>query len=177
MNKTDHTLDLSMAAAEKDGLPYLGDAEVVRDLVGNLGSDALLRLVEVSNGTMTGEQAAEKDAEEARALAQVFLGQDPDYNGLQHWNEPGKIDAFVAAEADIAEQEPEARIATLLLLMIQDMYAAAQMMDAGEAEADAKAAIDGSIEGTTALLMGIPFQEYEADGLDTTDGVDDEATP
>lgn len=177
MNKTDHTLDLSIAAAEKDGNPYLGDAEVVRDLVGNLGSDALLRLVDVSNGTITGDQAAEKDAEEARKLAQVFLGQDPDYNGLQGWNEPGKIDAFVASEANIAEEEPEARIATLLLLMIQDLYGAARMMDEGEPEADAKAAIDGSIEGTTALLMGIPFQEYEAPGLDTTDGVDEDETP
>ncbi|MDD2106809.1 hypothetical protein [Pseudomonas asiatica] len=165
-NKNLHTFDLSMEAATKDGKPYLGDLYVVRELVGNLASDSLLRLVDISTGKLTAEQASEMDIKESRQLARVFLGQDPHYNGLQHWNEPGKIDDFVAAQANIIENDPEARIATLFILMIQDMYGAARLADEGYPEDDVQTAIDGSLESITAVLIGIPFDQLEELGLE-----------
>lgn len=175
-NKTDHTLDLSMQAAEQGGLPYLGDLAVVRDLLGGLASSALGRLVEISQGKLTAEQAGTLDLKESQALAQVFLGSDPEYNIVQKWNEAGKIDAFVAEEADIGETDPVSRLATLFLLMIQDVYGAARMMDEGESEESAKAAIDGSLGGVAGLLVGVPFREYEAEGIDATEQEGDETT-
>lgn len=165
-NKTDHTLDLSISAAEQGGLPYLGDMAVVRDLIGELGSSALVRLVEVSNGKLTPEEAGAADLAGSTALAKVFLGEEDGYNTVPEWNKAGKIDAFVSEQAEIAETEPVARLATLFLLMVQDMYAAARLMDEGESEDTAKAAIDGSLEGVAALLLGVSFQEYEAEGVD-----------
>lgn len=164
-NKILHTLDLSMEAAIKDGKPYLGDMNVVRELVGNLASDALLRLVDISTGNLTAEQAGEMDLDESRKLARVFLGQDSDYNGLKHWNEPGKIDEFVAAQAGILEEDPEARLATLFILMIQDMYGAARLAVERHPEGDVQAAIDGSLESITSVLIGISFDELERLGL------------
>ncbi len=158
-NKNLHTLDLSLLAAEKDGKPYLGDLAVVYDLIGNLASSSLERVAMISQGVLTTEQAGEIDLEESRALAMVFLGKTPDYNGLKHWNEAGKIDVFVAEQADIAETDSVNRLATLFLLMIQDMYGAARMMDEGASEEDARTAIDGSLEGIAGLLMGIPFSD------------------
>lgn len=154
--KNMHTLDLSMAAAEKDGKPFLGDMQVVRDLVGNLASDALQRLSKISDGTMTGDQAADEAIVDSKALAAVFLGQNDEYNLVSEWNKPGAIDAFVAQQAGIAEDDAEARLMTLFMLTVQDMYDAAKLMDEGESEATTKAAIDGSLEGVTNLLLGIP---------------------
>lgn len=175
LNKTDHTLDLSIAAAEKDGKPYLGDQAVVRDLVGDLGSEALSRLVKFSSGEIDQEAVSAADVAEATALAKVFLGQNDEYNVVQGWNEPGKIDDFVAAQANIGETDPVQRLATLFILVIQDMYAAARLLDDGEGEDTARAAIDGSLDSAAALLMGIPYHEYEATGLDDESEADPEA--
>ncbi len=169
-NKNMHTLDLSLRAAEKDGHPYLGDTSAIHDLIGKLASEALVRLVQISLGTMTVEEAGEHDLRGAQALARIFLGQEPGFNLVPGWNQPGAIDAFVAQESEIAETEPVARLATLFLLMIQDMYGAARLTDEGYPDDDVQTAIDGSLETVTAVLIGVSFDDLEAHGLDGAQG-------
>lgn len=164
-NKNLHTLDLSLQSAKKDDLPYLGDITVVHELVGVLASESLEHLAGLSNGELTSEQLSERNLAGALALARVFLGHEHSYNLVPNWNQPGKIDAFVAQESEISEEDPDKRLATLFLLMIQDMYAAAQMVDEGKTENDVRTAIDGSLETITAVLLGISFEQLEAEGL------------
>lgn len=174
-NKNLHTIDLSLERAEAGGRPYLGDYQTLVDILGEYGSAVIQRLAQASALEIGFDEKQKADIAGARELADVLLGQKPDeYNPVPGWNEPGQIDRFVAAQVNIDEADPSDTLVVALLFMATDMHNAAHMADAGAPEDDWKSAIDGSIDEMARLMIGIPFYEQEAEGIDEVETAGDE---
>lgn len=163
-DKTDSNLGAAITAATRDGLPYLGDVNDVRALIGGPCSAYVTSYAAVAGGQMAGDALIQQVETAATELADIFLGRVEGYNLQPDWNTPGKVDAFVAKESRIAETDPDLRLRTLFLLMFTDMRRIIQGVDDGNLSLDdALAAVDGALGGVASILVGIPFSVYDSD--------------
>src|SRR5207253_2478002 len=55
------------------------------------------------------------EGEEAKALARIFLGEDPDFVPMTGFNAPGGIDEFMRENASVTDETAELAVANTLL--------------------------------------------------------------
>jgi hypothetical protein len=158
-NKGPAGLIAALDQASKEN--YLGDPKVVRKLLSDFSTEALRRLV----SEMDDEDARICDGEQAAALADIFLGKNPDYAPMIPWNSPGQIDRWLADELKhlkVADKTPELTVANVMHWILKDMFGFANL-----AEEDRNWNIGATLENFTNVMMGISIRDDD-DVTDTT---------
>ena len=122
---------------------YLGDVQTVQ---------AILR---AKIGSVCDELAQTTDSKKqeriihraGRAMASVFLGENPLCKHVPGWNEPGLIDESLAEWLSIAEEDPDERIAHAFVMLLMEM------MNVGDI-AEKTGMPDGQWQPAAAAVMG-----------------------
>ncbi len=115
---------------------------------------------------MDDEDARICDDEQAAALADIFLGKNPDYAPMIPWNSPGQIDRWLADELKhlkVADKTPELTVANVMHWILKDMFSIANL-----AEEDRNWNIDATLENFTNVMLGISIRDDDDDVTDTT---------
>lgn len=125
---------------------FLGDSAVVNGLLRNF------------IGSLFAKDATTDDEvdQAARSLAKVFLGEDESYPA-PFWNAPGLIDAHLAAELNLVQEDPETVVAHALVELIHRFAAIeGQVVDAKLIREQWQPDADALFEEFTNLFLGVP---------------------
>lgn len=156
MSKNDEPLfKLSTESLADEAHGYLGDSTVVA---------ALLRNTVGAITAAVGKPSADVLLRKAcRATGRTLLGQNPAYTPLRNWNEPGRIDVFVAKWAGSSEVNPLDRMEHGVLRFAE---AVLELVDyagqPGVLEEQWQWQLDALIEKWTCLFMGVSPAVYDA---------------
>jgi len=163
--RVNHTLDLSLKGALAGGRTYLGDLEAVHALLALYTQECIQGLVDMSLLKIGADTLQKHIEAEAQRLARVFLGKDATVNPVPGWNTPGKIDQFVKAQANIAEEDPALILFTVFITLAKTVLDAAHAADAGAPDDVWQFPLQQALNDTARLLIGVPARTYEAPGL------------
>jgi hypothetical protein len=151
---------LAFALANSDDPTYLGSADVVRDLIRTY-------LSEWSNFTDTDPDSDQIEAylaKETPPVVDVLLGKNPDYKSLPGWNEPGKIDVFIAKSALFSGDTPEDVLTAYLYGLVTSYQEIVNLENDGIPPTELKPHILEMLETAQNELLGwaeIPDDEEE----------------
>lgn len=141
---------------------YLGDPKVVSKLLRDFSDEALRRRA----SEMDDEEARICDEVQAAALADIFLGKNPDYAPMIPWNSPGQIDRWLADELKhlkVTAETPELTVANVMHWILKDMFGFADL-----AEEEKNWNIGATLENFTNVMLGISiYDDDEEAGTDT----------
>lgn len=98
-NKNDgSSLTASLAALSNPDRPYLGDEQVVEDIVRQLAADVF---------QIASEDGDTKDVEKAvEDTARAFVGEHPDYAGIPDFHGSGQLAATLARHFGYSDADP-----------------------------------------------------------------------
>ena len=117
-SEQEHNAALEAGIAQAAKPNYLGDIQVIEFLLRDFVQRALAR----RNPPEDPKPNTEKDSEDALKLASIFLGQDPQYAPMPGWNEPGKIDVWIAQELNVQDDTPQLVVACAFVEFLTEMY-------------------------------------------------------
>jgi 5'-3' exonuclease len=106
--------------ASKDN--YLGDIDIVYKYL----SHQIHKVMELFENTDDPSDYIMTVERIGTQTATTFLGMDAEYAEVPGWNEPGKIDEFLAAELGLAERSPKDRIKHAFSMLIDEMLNTAE---------------------------------------------------
>lgn len=146
---------------------YLGSPDTI---------DSMLRLfaVEIGEKSREGKEVWVKwITEKMQAITSTMLGQDPDYVGIEGWNQPGGIDkeirSFYAERGDSPQEKaiakaktPELTIELVLREFVEDMQRMRKELSKPNTNQETmRLSLEGIFEFYTKLLMGLPISQTE----------------
>ncbi len=136
-----------------DHAGYLGNPQVVSSLLRDFVGTLLSGKYEWSLGDETEKLV--------HPLAKIFLGQDPNYPGLE-FNQPGCIDAYLAKELGLSDKDSEERVCVALILLLRELLdlhkiVAEQQLIKEQWQPE----VDAILEQYTNLFVGLPRGGWE----------------
>jgi hypothetical protein len=161
----------ALDAASKEN--YLGDPQVVGFLLRNYANTCLQRRSHIL-GDVTEDspewpikrtESAQADYDDARRLADVFLGKNKMFNPIPAFNRPGVIDRWLVDELHVAGDSPEEVVNRAVVTFLLKFYDMANIIAATPENEDTddtnQMMIDGLMQKFTKLVMGIPDWDKE----------------
>jgi ADP-ribose pyrophosphatase YjhB (NUDIX family) len=146
----------------KGSKPHLGDIDVVSGLVREFIKGVCDRVADANMGVMTGAQAAAQDQKACVRLAVIFLGKDPDYEGVGQWTDGGGLSSFMLKElshvySSAGSQEQRDKIVADVAAWTVKFSYEAVTVHANDAEPDdLQDALVKLADDLTNFLMGLP---------------------
>lgn len=145
--------------ASPPGESYLGDPEVVEQLVRRLATQTLEHRVAVLDGSKTQEQALAGMEADREAVRLILQGQDPAYSAMDGWNvttaEPGSINASLSTRG--YDPDPSGALTTLLTQLQIRIQNASAVAESGQAnDGQVEFLVDIAVEETAGELLGMP---------------------
>ena len=147
---------------------YLGDPQVVDFLLRNYANTCLQRRAQIL-ADVEGDspewnvktlESAQADCDDARPLADVFLGKNKIFTTIAGFNRPGVIDRWLVDELHVEGDSPEEVVYRAVVTFLMAFYKVANIIaDTPENEDTDEAnqmMIDNLMQNFTKLLMGIP---------------------
>ena len=156
----------ALDAASKDN--YLGDPQVIGFLLRNYANTCLQRrsqiLADVTEDSpewpIKRTESAQADYDDARRLADVFLGKNKIFNPIPAFNRPGVIDRWLVDELHVAGDSPEEVVNRAVVIFLLKFYDMVNIIAATPENEDTdktnQMMIDGLMQKFTKLILGIP---------------------
>lgn len=150
MTKITHESSVGEALQHSSSGGYLGDPAVVGSLLRTYASRVLTT-------KYASDDAFAKDVDSgARALARVFLGQDPRFPGPP-WFSPGQIDVYVGKWSGTDSADPEERVAGGVLDLVKELAVLGNAVSEHKMlEANWKWQADEVLGRYVKMMMGMP---------------------
>ena len=119
-------------AIRKTGGTYLGDINVVHDLLAGLASRSVKRWSGRGSSAASDNAAVQKeDEDDITHTAQILLGQNSHFNPVSGWNQPGGIDGWIRAQnPKIKSSSPLETVEIALHLFMTDVWSVVSEWDA-----------------------------------------------
>ncbi len=133
--------------------PHLGDIGVLHDLVTAVADSAIGGMMALSRDEVSQDDLRRRDALGARRLARILLGREPGFAPVPGWNQPGGIDAAVAARLRLGDHDAEERLVTALRGLQLDAKLAAYMAIKGADEAEWRGLIQDTITSLVEIFL------------------------
>jgi hypothetical protein len=137
---------------------YLGDPEVVHNLVRAFVGGICERFAACGMGSMYSQEAAALDEQECRRLGEIFAGRNEEFTSIGDWNGPGVVAFARKSMPELVPQEgDEAQTMTqVMAVLAHEVYALLQDLVDDRDEEGCKDALEGRILDWTNLLLGLP---------------------
>jgi hypothetical protein len=101
--------------------PSLGDPKVVESILSDLAREALECEVAATKNIITRQDVNTIEGKEIEQRAWIFLSRDKNYEPREQWNQPGKIDVFLAGELELQARGPETIVKAALANFISEV--------------------------------------------------------
>ena len=156
----------ALDAASKEN--YLGDPQVVGFLLRNYANTCLQRRSHILGDVpedspewpIKRTESAQADYDDARRLADVFLGKNKMFNPIPAFNRPGVIDRWLVDELHLVGDSPEDNVCRAVVIFLVKFYELVNIiMDTPENEDTDETnqkMIDDHMQKFTKLILGIP---------------------
>ena len=158
IDKNDGTgIALSLKNAAADGRPYLGNLDVVSDLL----RDFLARQMGIVSmrdaGDIDTDTAVARGIGDCEKYADIFLGDDAAYNAVDGWNGPELATYLLETRPMVVPPDgtDEEQVAAVLMDLAQTVFAISDDLRGGDLSNEQKSAIDSAIQSTAWILSGI----------------------
>ena len=159
-NAPDKVFEQGVAAAASEN--YLGNFATVQFLLRTLGAKCINRFDPEKK-----EECMKQDVEDCKELAKTFLGENPDYSPVPAWNKAGVIDDYLARVQRLEGDDPQKRVAAVLMRFLGDIYGLYTYALSGPPPENWETQIDGICDMYTKLMIGFEDNTITAEDLET----------
>ncbi|WP_443698726.1 hypothetical protein [Pseudomonas sp.] len=144
-----------------NGLPYLGETDVVDRLLREMTAGVLDRFDRVGHGLLTPGDAADADGAECQRLGTAFAGGDPAFAIVPGWNTGGLAQRVRSKMSESVQAgEPDAAVlAQAFAVFVHHIYDQLNITGNGGTEAELQDGLNENIRSFTWLLVGLDSNE------------------